>query len=288
MLNVKSILVLMLSLLSALAGGVINMRLESLKLYDEEVLLERIQSVNASHSDVGSIYEVQTAENDITYISGVNMNTVHKIVDNVLYCSDDAGTGTDEFVSNRTPILYRYVVPDNIYNKCMQIYISIMSDVRCFPVALDIKGGVGVSYEDSWGNDRNYGGSRKHEGTDIMADNNVRGYFPVVSMTDGTVEKVGWLKLGGYRIGIRSPSGAYYYYAHLAEYADGIQEGMKINAGAVIGTMGDTGYSEKEGTTGNFPVHLHLGIYLDVDGEEKAFNPYYILKSVERYRREFI
>ena len=43
-----------------------------------------------------------------------------------------------------------------------------------------------------------------HEGCDIMAGNNERGYFPIVSMTDGVVERIGWLEKGGYRIGIRS------------------------------------------------------------------------------------
>ena len=44
------------------------------------------------------------------------------------------------------------------------------------------------------------------------------GFYPVISMTDGKIEKIGWLSLGGYRIGIRSPHGGYFYYAHLASY----------------------------------------------------------------------
>ena len=91
----------------------------------------------------------------------------------------------------------------------------------------------------------------KHEGTDIMPSVNKRDYFPVVSMTDGIVTSVGWLELGGYRVGITSPGGAYFYYAHLSSYA-GIKEGDPISAGDVIGFMGDTGYSKREGTTGSF------------------------------------
>lgn len=41
------------------------------------------------------------------------------------------------------------------------------------------------------------------------------------------------------------------------------QIGEQIRAGEIIGFMGDTGYSEIEGTTGNFDVHLHFGIYLN-------------------------
>ena len=48
---------------------------------------------------------------------------------------------------------------------------------------------------------------------------------------------------------------------HLDSYAD-IEEGDTIQAGDLLGYMGDTGYSKTEGTTGNFPVHLHVGIYL--------------------------
>ena len=81
---------------------------------------------------------------------------------------------------------------------------------------------------------------------------NVRGIYPVYSMTDGVVENIGWLRLGGYRIGIRSPSGAYFYYAHLAEYAKDFQIGETVSAGTFLGFMGDTGYSDVEGTTGEF------------------------------------
>jgi hypothetical protein len=45
--------------------------------------------------------------------------------------------------------------------------------------------------------------------------------------------------------------------------------------------MGDTGYSKREGTTGKFPVHLHLGIYIYKDGKEISVNPYAALKYVE-------
>ena len=127
---------------------------------------------------------------------------------------------------------------------------------------------------------RSYGGNRVHEGTDIMPSNKERGYFPVVSVCDGTVEKKGWLNLGGYRLGIRSKAGAYFYYAHLESYAEGIKEGTKVKAGQIIGYMGDSGYGE-EGTVGKFDVHLHFGLYLDLDGKEVSVNPYEVLRSVE-------
>lgn len=156
---------------------------------------------------------------------------------------------------------------------------SVWCDLLCFPVGkIAGKPEDNVVFENSWMQSRTFGGDRGHEGTDIMASENVRGIYPVYSMTDGVVENIGWLRLGGYRIGIRSPSGAYFYYAHLAEYAKDFQIGETVSAGTFLGFMGDTGYSDVEGTTGNFAVHLHMGIYLnDKDGTEFSVNSYPML-----------
>ena len=78
-----------------------------------------------------------------------------------------------------------------------------------------------------------------------MASVNERGLYPVVSMTDGTVRSKGWLELGGWRLGIETEQGAYFYYAHLDSYAQ-IEEGDAVKAGDLLGYMGDTGYSTVE------------------------------------------
>ena len=115
-----------------------------------------------------------------------------------------------------------------------------------------------------------------------MASNNERGYFPIISITNGVVENMGWLEQGGYRIGIRTEKGAYFYYAHLYSYIDGLKEGDKVVPGQIIGFMGDTGYSKVEGTTGNFAVHLHLGIYIEtMNSGELSINPYSILRYLD-------
>ncbi len=158
---------------------------------------------------------------------------------------------------------------------------AIWDDLTYFPVAS--AGGsqrLSVSFADSWMYERSYKGERGHEGTDIMPSVNERGLFPVVSMTDGVIQNMGWLELGGWRIGIRAPGGAYFYYAHLDSYAD-LEEGDEVKAGDLLGYMGDTGYSTEEGTKGKFPVHLHLGIYLYQDGQEISVNPYAALKYVQ-------
>lgn len=140
-----------------------------------------------------------------------------------------------------------------------------------------------VNYSDSWNEARNFGGDRHHEGTDILSDTATkeRGEIPVTSISDGVVEQIGWLKLGGYRIGIRSPGGVYFYYAHLYSYAPGMKQGKRVQAGDIIGYMGDSGYGKKEGTVGKFPVHLHLGIYRkDRLHGEYSINPYQFLQKI--------
>lgn len=167
---------------------------------------------------------------------------------------------------------------------------AVREDMVYFPVpesSYDTKG-YSVTYVDSWMQSRNFGGERSHEGCDIMAGINERGHYPIVSISDGYVEKMGWLKLGGYRIGIRSLNGVYFYYAHLNDYAPDLKVGDEVKAGELLGFMGDTGYSEVEGTTGYFPVHLHLGIYCnDAEGKEKSCNPYPFLKELESNKLKF-
>lgn len=150
-----------------------------------------------------------------------------------------------------------------------------------FPVREDQTGQVKWTFDDGYGGERTYGGKRKHEGIDIMASEDRPGCLQIQAIADGVVEQMGWLKLGGYRIGIRSQSGIYYYYAHLAEYVDDIQVGDRVKAGTILGKMGNSGYGE-EGTTGMFPVHLHFGIYISVDGQEQSINPYPLLRYLEK------
>ena len=125
-----------------------------------------------------------------------------------------------------------------------------------FPVAK-----TEVWFEDTWGAPRSYKGERSHEGTDIFGEADLPGCYPVISITSGVVEHIGWLPMGGYRIGIRSPHGGYFYYAHLSSYQQEFHVGDTVPAGEILGFMGNTGYGN-EVTKGKFPVHLHLGIYI--------------------------
>lgn len=196
------------------------------------------------------------------------------------------GVLSKDVLNDREHFFYSIFLPASIQDDYQRAFYMALADGIYFPVAKDFTGNGSVSYENSWGGERSFGGKRRHEGTDLMPSVKVRGYFPVVSVSDGIVEKKGWLKLGGYRLGIRAPHGAYYYYAHLDHYAGNIEEGKLVKAGEIIGYMGDTGYGE-EGTKGQFDVHLHFGIYLTIDKKEVSINPYSILKSLEEKRIPF-
>lgn len=158
----------------------------------------------------------------------------------------------------------------------------ICDEIKYFPIASNRnEAELPCQYVDSWMAERTFGGNRHHEGTDLMTTENERGIYPLVSMTDGVIEALGWLRLGGYRIGIRSSSGIYYYYAHMESYAEDLTEGSIIKAGQFLGFVGDTGYGA-EGTIGQFAVHLHVGIYVqDANGEDVAVNAYPYLKKAE-------
>ncbi len=164
------------------------------------------------------------------------------------------------------------------YGRVRAAYGAVWDDIACFPVDAQ-----GVSFENSWMFERTYGGTRGHEGTDLMPPEDIPGCYRIVSMTDGVVEHIGWLPQGGWRIGVRSPSGGYFYYAHLDSYAADFSVGEYVSAGQLLGFMGDTGYGD-EGTRGRFPVHLHLGIYIRTETTpELSVNPYWVLRYC-RYR----
>lgn len=163
-----------------------------------------------------------------------------------------------------------------------QTYNGILNDIKYFPIPRSNRKKEWVNYVDSWNNERTYKGNRTHEGTDIMGDINKDGIYPVVSVSDGCISSIGWLELGGWRIGITSPNGIYYYYAHLDSYAKDYKKGDAIKAGDIIGYMGSTGYSKVEGTKNKFPAHLHFGIYILADDTtEVSVNPYNFLKTNE-------
>lgn len=163
----------------------------------------------------------------------------------------------------------------NHREKITKIHHLISQDLECFPVPIAYWNQI--SFQSDYGAYRTSG---NHDGCDILHDSDVSGVIPIVSATDGVITNVGWLYLGGYRIGITSDNNVYYYYAHLDSYAKGLSVGKKVKSGELIGFMGSTGEGE-EGTEGKFPVHLHFAIYAeDEKGNEMSVNPYRFLRKL--------
>ncbi|WP_406846300.1 M23 family metallopeptidase [Stenotrophomonas lacuserhaii] len=109
------------------------------------------------------------------------------------------------------------------------------------------------------------GADRTHAGVDIFA---ARG-TAVRSATRGIVMDVREGGLGGRQVWIQGPARERYYYAHLDGWRDGLARGEVVDAGTLLGYVGDTGNAK--GT----PPHLHWGIY----GAQGAYDPLPLLKA---------
>lgn len=220
--------------------------------------------------DISKKYNIEFAE-ILTYYSIENNFFDEKI-------SDDSSM-EQTFLLNYDSIKSKYK-KKNIEPYYL-IIRTLLEEIKSFPVG--IENNEKYIYGDSWGAERTYGGKRTHMGTDIMDRENIEGQIPIISMTNGVIENVGWNEKGGYRVGIRTKSGNYYYYAHLDSFFEGIEKGKDILVGDTLGYMGNTGYSKIEGTKGNFPVHLHMGIEINTDLSKEPIwiNPYPFLRIIE-------
>ncbi len=95
-----------------------------------------------------------------------------------------------------------------------------------------------------------------HEGNDVFAEPGT----PIVSVTGGTIENLGWLFYSGWRVGVRGDDGRYWFYAHMGRFAPGLTIGQRVEPGTLLGEVGNTGYGDEEGHDDEFAHHLHLGI----------------------------
>ncbi len=138
--------------------------------------------------------------------------------------------------------------------------LSVVDLLRSHHIALDVQARVlapfpvngPASYTDDWGAARFSPSFHLHEGIDIFAERGT----PVIASTDGTVTRAAYgAGAGGNVVYLTMDDGTYFYYAHLDDISPVIHAGMEVEAGTVLGTVGDTGNAV--GT----PPHLHFEIH---------------------------
>ena len=126
------------------------------------------------------------------------------------------------------------------------------------------------SYGDSYGAPRMTGTQYEHlhQGTDIFAASGT----PLLACERGVLIRVGTDTLGGTKLWLVGASGTRYYYAHLSAFAEGVMENKVVEAGEVVGYVGNTGNAL---TT---PAHLHFQVH---PGGGPPVNPYPLLRIVD-------
>jgi murein DD-endopeptidase MepM/ murein hydrolase activator NlpD len=125
-----------------------------------------------------------------------------------------------------------------------------------FPVA-DVS-----EYIDTYGAFRTDVPGNWHHGDDIFAALGT----PVVAVASGTINRVGWEKLGGWRLWVRDRAGDEFYYAHLSGYAPTDLRSNRVRAGEVIGFVGNTGDAFTTSPHLHFEVHPRQLLHLGYDG----------------------
>jgi len=166
-----------------------------------------------------------------------------------------------------------------------EAHASVESERTTFVLTAFPHATSSVNFWDSWGSRRP--GGRRHRGTDIMSP---RG-SEVLAVADGVVADFGWQRLSGYYIHIDHGDGWSTSYMHLNNDTLGTDDGLgglwtaiyptltvgsSVEAGQVIGYVGDSGNAE-----GTQP-HIHFEVKLD----GVKVNPYPYLKDVwDRQRR---
>ncbi|RKQ91731.1 peptidase M23-like protein [Solirubrobacter pauli] len=106
---------------------------------------------------------------------------------------------------------------------------------------------------------------RPHEGNDIFADFGT----PVVAVADGTLANVGTLPISGNRLWVYADSGDQFFYAHLSAFSANAVDDRRVEAGEVLGYVGNTGDAEPT------PPHVHFEIHPN-GGDAVDPNPFLV------------
>ncbi len=146
---------------------------------------------------------------------------------------------------------------------------SIGSEVFIEGVVFPIARPYSLPLIDSFGFPRMPGTADEHwhEGIDIFAPKGT----PLLATERGVIARLGSGRLGGLKFWLVGESGSEWYYAHLDSFAPGLTNGMVVEAGDLVGYVGNTGNAR---TT---PPHLHMELH---PGGGRPVNPYPILKVI--------
>lgn len=139
---------------------------------------------------------------------------------------------------------------------------EVFIDGLVFPVGL----GVETPLIDSFGFPRMTGTADEHwhEGIDIFAPTGT----PLLATERGIITRIGTGRLGGLKLWLRGESGTDWYYAHLSAFNPDLREGDLVEAGDLVGYVGQSGNAV--GT----PPHLHMQMHPDGG---RPINPYPLL-----------
>ncbi len=132
-----------------------------------------------------------------------------------------------------------------------------------------------ASFGDSFGGPRPNVPGGWHHGEDIFAAAGT----PLLAVADGTLHTIGFNRLGGYRLWLRDTEGNEFYYAHLSAYSPLAVEGRSVQAGDVVGFVGDTGDADGGSPHLHFEIHPAAMAGLGYDG---VVAPYSILLAWRR------
>jgi murein DD-endopeptidase MepM/ murein hydrolase activator NlpD len=132
-----------------------------------------------------------------------------------------------------------------------------------------------ASFGDSFGGPRTNVPGGWHHGEDIFAAEST----PLLAVADGTLHTIGFTKIGGYRLWLRDTEGNEFYYAHLSAYSPLAVEGRTVEAGDVVGFVGDTGDADGGSPHLHFEIHPVAMAGLGYDG---VVAPYSILLAWRR------
>jgi murein DD-endopeptidase MepM/ murein hydrolase activator NlpD len=122
------------------------------------------------------------------------------------------------------------------------------------------------SFTDTFGAFRGDVAGNWHHGDDIFAALGA----PILACADGLVFSVGWNDVGGNRLWLRDEQGNEFYYAHLSAFTPLAKNGLHVQAGEVLGFVGNTGDAQGTPTHLHFEVHPFSLLFMGYDG---AVNP---------------